>query len=638
MSAIFGVLRFDGGPVAQTDLERMGRILTHHAPHGRKAVATGPVGLGHCLTRVNREDRFEVQPVLGDDGSILVADARLDNREALSERFGIPPAELRELPDSALILRAYNQWGADCAQHLVGDFAFALWDARAQRLLLCRDHMGQRAVHWHRGPDFLVFATEIKALWALEGVPRKLNMAHVGRYMMWELRPRGSQSAFEGIAGIPGGSTLSVSIDGTISRQRYWEPRAAPEHVGRDEAHYIAAYRTVLAEAVACRVRRLIDPPALCHGGGFDSSAIAGLAGPALAGKGHRLIAVSCVMPEDYDGPLRHPRRWVDLCRRDMPHLDVRYFVRRDETIFTRIETLFHAADYPLRGPNFLHDALFREAAGAGARLIMDGNGGDDTLNPRGNGVLAHLMRTGRWARFAREFAAHRRVTGRGLIDTLKREVVYPLLPESIRRWLALRKLDRSAPFAEFPIAPEFADSLFRHGEADRHEIGAAIVLPWLRKRSLHALRRGIEWPRRRLTNEAAIHGLSMTRPFMDKRVVELGLAIPEHLYVAGGRNRYLARRALAGVYPAEFQTRDAVADPLLPDQLEMLEALQPELREQAAQLAGDAALAQHVDFARLDGIFDPSQPEPPSGALLIRASRAVLAARYVKWFERRNC
>ena len=96
---------------------------------------------------------------------MLVADLRLDNREELAAVFGMGAAELRVMPDSALLLRAYKRWGEACAEHLLGDFAFAIWDGRAKKLVLGRDHMGQRYVHLpSRQPDFFVFATEVEGV------------------------------------------------------------------------------------------------------------------------------------------------------------------------------------------------------------------------------------------------------------------------------------------------------------------------------------------------------------------------------------------------------------------------------------------------------------------------------------------
>ncbi len=132
MSAIFGILRFDGGAANARDLERMGNVLAHRGPDGRKSVVEGSIGLGHCLLRVNEEDRFERQPLIDREAELtLVADCRIDNREELANAFGLSAADIRDLPDSAFILAAYKKWGEDCPAHLLGDFAFAIWDGRA---------------------------------------------------------------------------------------------------------------------------------------------------------------------------------------------------------------------------------------------------------------------------------------------------------------------------------------------------------------------------------------------------------------------------------------------------------------------------------------------------------------------------
>jgi len=150
MSAIFGIVRFDDGAVSGRNLERMSHALAYRGPDGIKFVIDGAVALGHGLMLVNREDQFEAQPLRDREADLtLVADLRLDNREELAAAFGINAAELRDLPDSALALRAYKEWGEHCAEHLLGDFAFALWDRQAKKLVLARDHMGQRYVHYH---------------------------------------------------------------------------------------------------------------------------------------------------------------------------------------------------------------------------------------------------------------------------------------------------------------------------------------------------------------------------------------------------------------------------------------------------------------------------------------------------------
>ena len=160
------------------------------------------------------------------------------------------------MPDSALLMRAYRTWGEDCAEHLLGDFAFAIWDARANKLVLGRDHMGQRAILYHRNADRFVFASDANALRAYPDVPHTLTDTQIGRMLMHDMGPR--EALADDINGVPAATVMTIGADGSLAKRRYWEPHADPAHEGRDEAYYIAAYRRVLGEAVACRLRRVI--------------------------------------------------------------------------------------------------------------------------------------------------------------------------------------------------------------------------------------------------------------------------------------------------------------------------------------------------------------------------------------------
>ena len=174
MSGISGILRFDGGAVSARDLERQTNQLTHLGPDRIRTWRDGSIGLAHLMMATTREDAFDDQPL--SDGELrLVADVRLDNREEIAAHLAINPDALQNLPDSALVLASYKAWGADCVDHLVGDFAFAVWDASQRTLTLARDHMGQRHVFYHQGAGFFAFATEIKGLWALPETPRALK-------------------------------------------------------------------------------------------------------------------------------------------------------------------------------------------------------------------------------------------------------------------------------------------------------------------------------------------------------------------------------------------------------------------------------------------------------------------------------
>jgi len=620
--------------VEPSAIDAMLRSLAHLGPDGTASICDGPIGLGHQALEVTREDAFDSQPLAGTQ-LLLVADIRLDNREALGQALDIAPARLAETPDSALLLGAYQHWGEACVDHLIGDFAFAIWEASTRRLMLGRDHMGQRHLFFHRGDGFFAFSTEIKGLWAAPDVPRRVSEPglEVTLARRWHQRPAGS-TKYEGIESLRGGTVLSVEGDGAVAQRRYWEPHAAAQHQDRDEAYYRAAYRSVLEEAVACRVRRATRPCSLLLSGGFDSAAIAALAGPALGGR--KLVTVSSVLADVDDASPTGARRWVELCRNAMPHLDVRYATRKDRDVFSTLPP--PDADGAGSVTRYVNDEMFRAAASAGARVIMDGHGGDYTLNPRGHYPVARLLAMGRFRAFLAEFVAQARAESTPLWRSAWSHVLAAFVPSGLQRLRAeLRSGDPLFGPPE-PINQDFARRMRRRGAGPR-QIRYAPPLIDARANLERALRR-VQNVDALAGTLSAQHGLEFTQPFHDKRVVELALAIPEDLYFRGGRPRYLARTALADVLPAEFQTRSRGNIPRIPDLMQMAKSQEPRMLAEIDRLQADPRLAAYFDFARMRRMVvqRPGDARNPWAASRVRRGmRALIWALHVEWLVRDN-
>jgi asparagine synthase (glutamine-hydrolysing) len=631
MSGIFGLLRLDGQPVEPRDIDRMGTMLAHRGPDGRRRAVEGGMAMGHCLMRVNREDWFEAQPI--QDGDVtIVADARIDNREALAAEIGMADAALRDMPDSAVLLAAYRHWGEDVASHLIGDFAFAIWDARARTLLLGRDHMGQRGLYYHHGDGFLAFASEVKALWAVAGVPRRLSEAGIGRRILGPIDLPPGETIYDSICALPGGTTLHLGADGTLSQRVYWEPHASPAHLGHDEAYYLDAYRAVVTEAVVCRVRRLGQAPALCFSGGFDSGSIAAIAGPIVAEKGRRIVAVASVLGEGERRMVGDARDAVEAFR-PFPYLDLRHYVRGDEGMFTDIEAAFLATDDNAGNPH-VRRGMYRIAASAGARVVLDGHGGDYTVNNAGGALLGRILRRGKPGRFVREFRMRVRATGASWRAVLRHEVIPALLPvQGINAaWRA------AATWRDRPINPAFAEALRMGGAIDFGRLRYSRVRHhrW-RDASLHLLRKVAQSQPLHATLAAA-DGLELSRPFHDKRIVELGLAIPESLDFRNGLERYLARQAFADILPEPLLKRRPGNDAEQPDMFRMVKEGAPAALAEARRRDQSGRLSRYLDLDRIDRmIADADERNRPDHATLYLAARMTTLARFIGWFESRN-
>src|SRR5262245_33969500 len=152
MTALAGLWRFDDRPNAAEGCARMLAAQEIYGPHDGAQCCDGSIALGRRLMRILPEDAYDRQPLLGGKGRfILVGDVRLDNRDELTDALQIPRSQACTLCDTAILLAAFEQWEEGCLERLVGDYAFAVWDGARRRLLLARDPLGQRPLHYHRG-------------------------------------------------------------------------------------------------------------------------------------------------------------------------------------------------------------------------------------------------------------------------------------------------------------------------------------------------------------------------------------------------------------------------------------------------------------------------------------------------------
>ena len=368
-------------------------------------------------------------------------------------------------------------------------------------------------------------------------------------------------------------------------------------------------------------------------GGGFNSSAICALAGPVVTSQGRKLIAVSSVMPKEYRGGIRHARRWVEMCRRSMPHLDIRYVTRAGLDIFSFMEKGFLNCDHRHSPNRYVTHAMLAEIAAAGARVVMDGHGGDYTVNPRGHGALANLLRKGQFRRFASEFVAMRRHLGQSVKQTLIRNLVWPSLPAS---WTMMWSRYRNGLALFGPTMP-LARDIIRSRDRKARPLDARRTFADPRAGVLRAQQ---DFPAQASSIAAAAHGLEFTQPFHDKRVVEFGLAIPEELHVKNGKTRYLARAALRDIYPPEFQERRPGNNDLGPDFLTMAKRIEPRVLTEIDRMESAGHLTRYFDFPRMRKMLTRRTIDQHASGNEYDTRQALLAfiaARYIEWFRGSN-
>jgi asparagine synthase (glutamine-hydrolysing) len=225
MSGICGVVTFGSARSDGSEIEALLEPLKRRGPDGGNIWLGEGVALGHTLLATTPESLVEKLPLHHTvSGCAITADVRLDNREELLAKLG-EKAGGRVVGDGELILLSYLKWAEDCVDHFLGDFAFAIWDARRRRLFCARDQMGMRQLaYFHRPGSPFVFATEPAAVLRHPSVPAGLNIDRIADFLD-DLEAFDLSSTFwSAVSRLP--PAHSLTLDGeTLRLRKYWQPR-----------------------------------------------------------------------------------------------------------------------------------------------------------------------------------------------------------------------------------------------------------------------------------------------------------------------------------------------------------------------------------------------------------------------------
>ena len=645
MSGIGGLLRFDGRPVTRHALERAANALRQYGPDRADIATADGIGFVNVLMRMTPEDRFDRQPLRGGSGVMLTADLRLDNRDDLVARIGVPPQEAALWPDAALLLAGWEKYGNDIWPLLRGPFAAALWDPRTRVLTLARDHLGLNVVMWHRSRHFFAFATMPNGLFALADVPRELSEEKFADFLVLNHADH-ETTIYRNVFRVPPAHILEVKANGEMSRRRYWSPAdIKPVRLASDQ-DYADGLRDCLDRAVR-RQMRSAHPVGALLSGGLDSSSVAVLAARALAERNRRLAAFTGVPRRGFDGEVpsgsyADETPYVEAIRRAVPTIDVTY-VRNDAcNDFGELERFFTALEGPVRNPvnlGWVLEAL-RRARAQGARVLLGGLSGNSTISWNGwSQAAAHLVH-GRLVTAARQWRLYYRRTPYSRWVALRKLLIEPLVPQRLAEWAERRRHpDRSAPWqAHAPIRPDFAAAIAVDARA--REAGHDFLYrlrPDERLRGLAHIDYAGDWR----AAEKAITGVEVRDPTADIDVVAYCFGVPAEQYLAEGIDRSLIRRAMWGLLPQAVLT-NRLSGLQAADWYEKLDRERGELARQVSALAASPLARRIIDLPRLERALH----DWPAGGWHSREvfqeynlalTRGLAGGRFLRWFEQAN-
>ncbi|MGH7775210.1 MAG: asparagine synthase-related protein [Candidatus Binatia bacterium] len=538
MSGIVGIINLDGTPVDRQLLEQMLDIVAYRGPDAGDIWIDGHVGFGHVLLRTTRESLRERQPCSLDGQVWITADARVDGQAELVHKLESNARfDFKAATDVELILYAYHVWGEDCVKHLLGDFAFAIWDGQGQSLFCARDHFGVKPLYYARTASSLVFASDVDTLRQHPGVSSALNELAVGDFLLFGGNQDESTTIYRDIQRLMPAHRLIVT-GCTVRLDRYWSLPTDGHIRYADDGDYVAHFGQLFRTAVKDRLRT--DHVACMMSGGMDSAAVAAIAREYLERNLTDVRAYTIVhehlLPDD------HEKYYAGLVAEALG-IPIDYLAADSYRLFERWDEPEMRSQQPVEASTLALWVDFFRLLAIHNSVVLTGLGGDPAMAGSCS-YSVDLLRRGHIGRFLVEAARHlrrfRSLKGFGLRSGLQ--------------WLP----GQGDWQPEYPnwIRPGFA---VRIGLRERWEHCLPMlynrqVTPaeWSHQDTYHLFSLP-QWSELFELCYASVLPIETRHPFFDVRLIAFLLAIPPLPWCY---RKTIHREAMRGILPEPIRTR----------------------------------------------------------------------------------
>lgn len=528
-------------------VEEMVRSIVHRGPDGSGIYADAGIAMGSTRLAIIDLNTGE-QPQANEDKTVwVVYNGEIYNHRMLRQELAALGHHFVTTSDTEVLVHGYEEWGVNYFARLDGIFGFALWDTRARRLILVRDHFGIKPLHYYWDGATLRFGSEIKTILQDPTVPRAVNFQGLHYFLNLRYIP-GEQTLFQNIFRLPPAHYLVLEND-AIHIERYFAFEPPPE-TRHDEAFYIEGIRHHLREAV--RKQLMSDVPLGVYlSGGLDSSALVAYASELLQ-EPVRTFTMGFNEPTDENADAQIVAEYFQTDHHDLK-LDADPL--RD---FPRV--IWHAEEPK---ENILQGFLLSRFARESVKVALGGLGGDELFAGYAHNRFVYPLQGVH--RLTPPFAQHilhplsraafgvQNAWNAPALDEYRRGMQYLCAMGDVERaYLLLRNVwDDDAGmwnnvYGEAlrgqdiePTHVAFDDYFVKngHGAMDqilRAEFHTKMVDDFLMNEDRTSMANGVE----------------VRVPFLDLDLARFAFSIPTELKIKNNETKYIFRRAMEGILP----------------------------------------------------------------------------------------
>ena len=375
MCGISGIVQFDGQPIDTEQLSRMNDSIIHRGPDGEGQYVDDGVGLAHRRLAILDLRHEGDQPMHFKDRLVIVYNGEVYNYIELREELVTAGYAFSTTTDTEVILAAYDHWGEQCVQRFNGMWGFAIYDLQSKKLFCSRDRFGIKPFYYCHTAGGIRFGSEIKQL---IGDKPKANQDLVIEYLVSGILDHSQETMFDGVLKILPGHNLFIDVAcKSVEARQYYEVQANPTIDAMNQSAAVQLVQQTFEQSIRYRLRADVKV-GTCLSGGIDSSSVASCAAMQLRQtnpKG-RFAAITAIATEPKYDESAYAKAIVD--KQD---LDWSTVTPTSDDFRQSIDEVVYTQEEPFGGPSiFMQYFVMQEAKTRGCKVMLDGQGGDETL------------------------------------------------------------------------------------------------------------------------------------------------------------------------------------------------------------------------------------------------------------------
>ncbi|WP_185739506.1 asparagine synthase-related protein [Gramella sp. Hel_I_59] len=529
----------------------MQKDLAHRGPDRQDIYREESMFFGHMLLQVTPESIYDSSPY-EEDGFVITAYARLDEREAIMDRINTHPSERETITDPLLLLRSYIKFGKDFVKDIYGDFAFAIWNKEKKELFCARDQMGVKPFLYYFENNRFVFSTELKSLVQLPFVKTEVDHLHL-RDEAIGLCDAPTKTAWKNIYRLKAASYLKIDKY-QILIFKYWDLNKKNKNLNTEE-DWAKTLRSLLEKVIADQTR-VISEVGVPLSGGLDSSTIACITARKFAKENKKIISASSVLDKNYCEPsLRDEMDYINEVIKQEKNIDPTFIYH--STLKYSLKDLFSKFDdnyAPVVHSYYLDEAIFSKFQEKSVRRMLSGVLGDITTSNSTVSPLPILMRNGSFSKFFRLSRRFRKNMNLSYYTLITRYITEPILPFFFREIVhSVLRIYKPWTILNFPL--EFQDRVKKSLQKRMKDFYRKFYLDQFNiKNSI--------WPEEfenfgeEYDCNSSHHQIEITYPLLDRRIIEFMVQLPVEHYYMGGLKRGLIRKAMENILPDKNRLR----------------------------------------------------------------------------------